>query len=60
MFEDGPLFQGFDDRYGYKAWENDLGDFFCYFSLTTEDKCRYIRLKLDGEAYYWRDNHRLC
>ena len=45
MFEAVPLFQGFDDHYGYE-------DFFSYFSLTTEDKCRYARLKLDGEAYY--------
>ena len=29
--------------------------------MTSEEKCRYVRLKLDGKAYYWwRDNHRFC
>ena len=38
-----------------------LEKFFSYFELTTEEKYRYVRLKLDGEAYYWwKDNHRLC
>ena len=61
MFEAVLLFRGFDDHYRYEAWESDLEDFFSYFSLTTEKKYCYARLKLDGEAYYWwTDNHRLC
>ena len=36
MFEAVSFFRGFDDRYGYETWESDLGDFFNYFSLTTE------------------------
>ena len=37
MFEAVSLFWGFDDHYGYEAWESDLEDFFSYFSLTTEE-----------------------
>ena len=62
MFEAIPLFRDFDHRYGYEAWKNGLEDFFNYFYLTTEEKCRSARVKLDREAYYqWRDNHKsLC
>ena len=37
-FEVVPFFWGFDDRYGYEAWESDLKELFSYFSLTTEKK----------------------
>jgi len=61
MFENVPLFWGFDDRYVYEAWGSDLEYFFSYFSLTTQEKCCYAKPKLDGEVYYWwRNNHRLC
>ena len=53
MFDAIPFFQVFDDRYGYEAQESDPKDSFSYFFLTTEDKCGYARLKLDGEVYYW-------
>ena len=44
-------FRGSYDRYGYGYWESQLVDCFSYFSLTTEEKYRYARLRLDGEAY---------
>ena len=46
-------FRGSYDHYGYKYWESQLENFLNYFDLTTEEKCRYARLRLDGEAYYW-------
>ena len=61
MFEFVSFFRGFDDRYEYEAWKINFEGFFSYFSLTTEGKYHYARLKLDEEAYYWwRDNHKLC
>jgi len=33
--------------------KNHLEEFFSYFSLTFEQKCRYTQLTLVGEAYWW-------
>jgi len=62
MYAAVPYFQGSYNRYRYEYWESQLEDFFSYFELITEEKCRYARrLSLDGEAYYWwKDNHRFC
>ena len=54
-------FQGFYNRYGYEDWESNLEIFFNYFSLISEQKCLYARMKLVGEPYYWvENNHKFC
>jgi len=61
MYAAVPTFRGFYDRYGYEDWESNLETFFNYFSLTSEQKCLYARMKLVGEPYYWvENNHKLC
>jgi len=51
--------RGYYDHHEYEKWEDNLEDFFRFFSLTLEQKCRYARIKLDEEAYYWwKDNHK--
>ena len=44
-------FRGSDDQYGYEKWERNLKDFFSYFILASEQKCRYTQMKLVGKAY---------
>jgi len=41
-----PYFQDSYDSYGYEYWESQVEDFFSYFELTTEEKCRCARLRL--------------
>jgi len=54
-------FQSSNDHDGYEEWKDHLEDFFSYFSLTPEQKCRYAQMKLAGEAYWWwKDNHIDC
>jgi len=51
MYADVLYFRGSYDRYEYEYWKSQFEDFFNYFELTTEEKCRYARLRLDLEAY---------
>jgi len=45
-------FRGSSHHYEYENWENHLEDFFSYFSLASEQKCRYTQMKLIGETYW--------
>jgi len=45
-------FRGSNDHDVYETWENHLEDFISYFSLTPEQKCYYIQMKLAEEVYW--------
>ena len=55
MYAAVPKFQGFYDRYGYEDWESNVETFFNYFSLTSEQKCLYARMKLVGAILLGRE-----
>lgn len=48
-----PIFHGHNDYNGYEDCESYLDHFFCFFSLTTEQKYYYSQLKLIGEVSAW-------
>ena len=54
MYAAFPCVGGSDDQYVYEKWESNLEDFFTYFILTSEQKCRYAQMELVGKAYCWR------
>jgi len=52
---------GSNDHYEYENWENHIENIFCYFFLTSKQKCCYIQMKQAGETYWrWKANHRFC
>ena len=61
MFENVPIFWGFDDRYEYEHWEYYLEEIFSYFDLTNKRKCWYAKHRLVGEAFArWTKNCKYC
>ena len=46
-----PYFRSSNNLDGYETWENQLEDFFRYFSLIPAQKSHYAQMKLVGEAY---------
>ena len=61
MYATLSYFRGFNDHDGYEKWENQLEDFFRYFSLTPAQKCHNAQMNLAGEAYWqWKDSHIDC
>ena len=56
-----PYFRDSKDYDEYEKWEDRLEDFFSFFSLIHEQKCRYAQMKLIEEAYWWwEDSHIDC
>ena len=42
----------------FRSSHDHLEEFFSYFSLTSEQKCRYVQMRLVGEAYWWwKESH---
>ena len=57
MYATLPYFRDFNNQDGHEKWENQLEDFFRYFSLTPL-KCHYAQMTLAEETYWWwKDSH---
>jgi len=51
-------FLGSNDLYRYEERQNQLEKFFSYFFLTSEQKYRYVQMRIVGKAYWWwEDSH---